>query len=426
MQHHERLRSARRLAATALLSGLMLVIDPLRLSVGYAAANDLAIYLSHGIGDNTKLEDGGYEGGQSGVFSPVPSTWETNGNFRANPDGLKNSLSSLGNVYAPWTAWRDKDITAQAQTLSNFIANNQGDVGRIALIGHSQGGLRSRAYLQLLNGQPYQDRVTNLITLDSPNSGAPILNNTDSAVAEVGTTLAFTGSVFLPASFPIIAAGLVSFFGPGLLRSALAGAGGDDMRPQSAFIGNLNAPDCHWESQTTMQYFWWFSWPVTTYYQVCSGSVKNPIPANVKYLAVRGRNSDPDAYVSSLIKWDTEQFRSSRTNFGYFSAGSAALLWLISFWCWWVIPMALAWTNLANILLNFPSWYRNRVQGSDEGDAIVPYDSQLLQKPGQANIGGIPSGSGEVTFQDDQHSGKFSVTADANVSDLLKLTLGGL
>lgn len=65
---------------------------------------------------------------------------------------------------------------ALAALLSAVVASWPVEVERIALIGHSMGGLIMRAGLNVLalGGPPWADRVTDVVTLGSPHRGAPI------------------------------------------------------------------------------------------------------------------------------------------------------------------------------------------------------------------------------------------------------------
>jgi hypothetical protein len=459
------LRPWRRTAGNILMASLLLAFDPMRLSVTYAAVAQaaptltlecplpgrvpsptaiqplnvfidpcepptpgLSIYLNHGIGDDSQTQEDTeskkFVGSKVKPDSEAARTMLLN---YAGFDGTLGALTSSGHAYAPWVNWKDRNITSQGQKLGEVIATNEGvnPQNRIALVGHSQGGLRSRAYLQLLKTdafQKYQAKVDYLFTVDSPNSGAPIINNIQPAVTQVTTALSF--ALARPDVASVIAP-IASIFGPVGVKSLLAGSGADDMAPQSQFMSNINAPDCRWESRTVRKSFLWWSWNETQYFQICSAALPaaRAIPSNVNYLAIRGSNSNPDTYLGSTLGMETQDFVQLRQFLGtFFGAGGFAVGLGALFFPWLWVNTA-AWFYLSYLMFDLPQWWKSQVVGTEESDAIVPFANQLLQKPGQVPVGGTPVGTGDAVFEKAQHGGNLSVIDSLEVSRLIQVTL---
>lgn len=156
----------------------------------------------------TKLVEAGNNSGQS--WSWVCTSWPTDnpssvmGNYQQPFDWLPSPLT--GNTVIGWGYdWRQNN-TITATMLQNFLYHlntayaPDGGWANITLIGHSMGGLVSRAYLESVGPNatppdPSLGKIDQLITLGTPHLGAPL------ALAPISNTLQYSSSGNANANF---------------------------------------------------------------------------------------------------------------------------------------------------------------------------------------------------------------------------------
>ena len=150
-------------------------LEPEALGAAFpAASGDLAVFL-HGLGENDDSWNlrRGEHGGTYGSRLAEETTW-TPVLLRANT-GLPVAENGAG----------------LASLLSRLVEAWPREVRRIALVGHSMGGLIMRAACAVDTGafgstRPWTDRVTNVVTLGTPHLGAPLEHLVDAGARLLG------------------------------------------------------------------------------------------------------------------------------------------------------------------------------------------------------------------------------------------------
>lgn len=305
-----------------------------------------------------------------GIGDKGPNAYGESSYFEGThlPEFLAPQGQSTIAAVQPWADWKNKDLTVQGSDLASSI--NATASPQVILIGHSMGGLRGRSALEF-NTATYpslQTKVKALVTLGTPNFGAPIIEKGKPAATLLGGVLgvALSGFVGLGPYLP----GAVGMFGARTWAASIIDTpSGRDMRPNgnSAFLNRLN-----------------------------SGAEK--IPSGVALLRVSGLNSSIDSYGASAgIAANTGQVAALRSNLGnvMFVFGVTALA-MAFFTFGATIPWGLALIAAAYLLLNLPAFWRSNVMGAASGDGVVPEDSQKLP----INIGGKRAGSAQQPVAD--------------------------
>jgi triacylglycerol esterase/lipase EstA (alpha/beta hydrolase family) len=138
--------------------------------------------------------------------------------------------------------------TSYAKSVSQLAQN----VDKIVLVGHSQGGLRSREFLQSVGDRNgdfslARSKVTGLVTMGSPLNGAAIAQNAPGFAAwNIGLLFASSMSSSFWASgqasvwqgpAAAMAAAVVPILITNHVVNDLVGAGRGDMSPNSAMVG---------------------------------------------------------------------------------------------------------------------------------------------------------------------------------------------
>jgi len=344
-----------------------------------APARLAGYYLSHGIGDTTNLSSTT----SSGYFGSVLP------NF-LNSDGSSSNVM----IQTPAVDWKNKTIPNQAVDLGNLIQGSQANVQNIVLIGHSQGGLRSREYVQHLNGQYASSgasKVIGLVTIGSPNYGAPIVNNAYSVVGFLSLTAGAALSFFSGYTATAFTGG--AYEAAKAVLNNLIGAGGPNMAPGSPFLASINTPGA-------------------------SGFA--PIPSNIATLEVRGNNNEIDALVGSSQADTRAKRQDAATAFTILAGASWAVAWFFGL----SIPAAIAFTAIAALLWGLPAFWRTFVVGSNEGDGVVPYTNQVIRQ-NNVNIGGS-SYQRQTNLPSGTHIGPTRELEDPATRDGLSLFLNGI
>lgn len=138
-------------------------------------------------------------------------------------------------------------LSSQGIALVNEVNSVGGN--KYILVGHSQGGLISRyagQQYQSLNPPPNPPITVGVVTLDTPNSGAPIALTGGATIAggfeELATALwDWTGCVSPYDNFVCFMAALSYAGGPAAATWWYTTPALDDLIPGSAFLNNLNA-----------------------------------------------------------------------------------------------------------------------------------------------------------------------------------------
>jgi pimeloyl-ACP methyl ester carboxylesterase len=347
--------------------------------------------------------------------------WVFSHGIRADGSGFNTLRSSLGvtsTSIADDYNWKGQTLANQAVELAKDInAISTVSTKKLVVVGHSQGGLRVRQYVQQTgDGATYRadrDRVRGLAVIGTPNYGAPIANNGPILVAQAFNSVAavFTYGVWLPGAYAALQPPIYS--ASQWIIDDYVGAAIDEMRPDSTFVNRLNnAPQqsCNWQSYTHRHYFLWWSWSETHWYEVCEDvdfSGFKPIPSNVATMNIIGQNSHFDNWVRASFPPILD-----RQFWAVASTAISALLWALALTTFGAtIPAAIAFTNLAIFLWALPAMWA-RALGSDKNDILIPEYSQTLRwkerSPG--NIGGDPNFSRVVKLPKAYHSGTFANT----------------
>jgi len=284
-------------------------------------------------------------------------------------------------------------IDSQARNLASKVGSHS---NKLILVGHSQGGLRARQFAQYYRYLQPGANLYGLVTVDSPNQGAPIIVNLPGKIASIDINLRL-------ATFPIIAIaeswancnleciirqqGNIAVFGPE--------AGLQDMRPGSEFLKQLNNTYCRWESRIEYR---WVGPPgdkeqvaVTVWYEICTTGGRpgfSPIPSNVWTASIIGTNNNVYAMTPEI-----SQYISYIGGIGSVATPiwTAALVLTLGFSA---APLVAA-ISLVNEAANFQSNWMNQVVGSTQGDAVVPAYSQNMYN----NLStGVIGGAGAFTY----------------------------
>ncbi len=234
--------------------------------------------------------------------------------------------------------WNGSSIASQANAMANAVINTPGE--KVALVGHSMGGIRARQVVENnLYGNP---KIAALVTIGAPNFGEAAINNGVTAI-DVGAMLIWAGTVGLGTPvLPLV----------GVLRNsidAFAGATKEELRPGSAMINNLNRA--------------------------------GGIPSSVYTVSIVGQNNDLRAWLPSVGVGSGVP-----DALGITSAGLAAILWANCWYAWWLVPLAILFSTAAGVMFGIQGVY-NSIIGSDRHDILIPEDSQNLYQNGAA-VGG--------------------------------------
>lgn len=256
-------------------------------------------------------------------------------------------------VQTPAAHWRTQGIAQQGEALAAQI---QQDVGhpksKVILVGHSMGGLRARAAYELSRETyPKMGQVVGLINLGSPQLGAPIIDNARPASTKLGAVMgAALGFHVGPHGSLIGAVG--GMMGLNQLASqTVLSPSGQDMRPGSTFLQRVNEP-----------------------------LPSQKLPADLPVLDFIGKNNDIDALgASSGLAGSAQAVRTMRQSAAtYLSIGAALALATAPVTLGVSLAVALAFAAAAALLARLPTFWRQEVVGSDEGDAVVPLHSQYV------------------------------------------------
>lgn len=289
---------------------------------------------------------------KSGGWNNLRNSNTTNFGPRLQTGGNVNALirGSSFNTYGP--------INTQASNVGNlYLGEMNSRSNPTIVIGHSMGGLRARRFAQNNSSQVY-----GMITIGSPNWGAPIIQN-------VPAQAAYLEQKAVQATFPI--GGPVLLFARlffnwsllGVLKDqvgiAVSGSepGLQDMVPNSDFLKGLNNLTCTaWSG-----FLWW--WTCSQY------SPQYAIPNNIYTASIIGYNNS-----LYTLAPDAQPKIAEYANIANNTAGILAVLVPLSFGI--LLPNFIAAVELRDILYNFEPWYKTYVVGSQQGDAVVPYNSQ--------------------------------------------------
>jgi hypothetical protein len=346
------------------------------------AAKKLALVLSHG---------------SSGGFA---QSWDSG--FNVQPDAFKRSQFDTS-----------KSIKAQATDLKTDVdaARNSGATD-IVLVGHGVGGVRNRAYIQALqnSGQrSVDDNVKALVTIGTPNKGAPALSGlpTLGAIGITSVALAWTlaGGALSGASGAITGAIMGGFmalpFASGFsnLSSKIAiGAAASELASDSQLLGQLNNESrCRWETRNEIRYGWFgYTWWESVSYQICSSGTElgfKAIDNDIFTLSVFSDNNDVDN-LASLPEAGMNLFTNNNRQvialiFSLLSAGLFTLAF-VTFGA--TVPSAIACGLAATYFWAFPEFYKTAI-GSSEHDGAIPVSSQKMRST-DTNPNGRIAGTG--------------------------------
>lgn len=318
------------------------------------------------------------------------------------------------------------------------------DVDKMILVGHSQGGLRSREFLQSVGDRNgdfslARSKVTGLVTLGSPLNGAAIAQNAPGFAAwNIG--LLFTSS--MASSFwasgqasawqgpaAAIAAAVVPILIAHQAVHDWVGAGRGDMSPNSVMVRRHNniGGSCRWVlgkngSRVNMANFSASQWVL-----VCDQQNPDyrPLPARVAVMNIVGQANHLDNFIGlnghpikvtadvvgllngiPIANWVSTPLSNlltaiatatngeavwvaarmgTATYFGVLAVATWAIAWMP--WNWWQIPAAIAQTALATEFAALPWVWNTMMVGSHQGDSIVPEDSQNYMFRNAARLG---------------------------------------
>lgn len=266
---------------------------------------------------------------------------------------------------------KEQNLTQQASELKDRIRAETSATSNVILIGHSMGGLRGRSVLQMGETLP---QIKALVTLGTPHAGAPIIHTGPSVMTHLGVVLG--GVTGYAIGQPLLG----SLAGGVGLRSMVTGItnspAGQDLAPKSAFLNTLN-------------------------------SQAKPMRSDIVVLDVVGTNSDIDHYIASMgYTKDRSETYYKRQNISAalsLAAVVAAGFGIFSFG--WGFVLAGILITAALFILSLPTFWRERVMGSNEGDAIVPEQSQYLPLSAGGN-----RELGSLRLPNANHTGKYGET----------------
>lgn len=360
-------------------------------SVSLAQFANTDFYAEHGIGPET--QNGG------GVNMATVASWAKSYSPSSNAYNLNYNTTANG-------------IESQAALLRNNINSNSWNKN-VILIGHSMGGLRSRYYSQYL--ARYDNKVPQikgLLTLDSPNNGAPLINNAPIVLTRIETDV---NVAMLGFAKPILNTftGMEGFKDLPATAFFFNGAqGAQDLKPQSPFLNKLNNlsmvnENCRWVSSG-----WWI---FTQWYQICDRVPDRgnaPIPDSIVTGSIKGTaNNIFDSYPLGRAGAIGVSIISAAAVAGYMALAPATFGFSL-------IPAGYA-SDLFNIASNAQAFWKSNVVGSWEGDGIVPYDSQSIYSA-NSNIGGKGKHEYKLPVS---HSGAIGVTSDSRAKEAIEMFL---
>ena len=295
-----------------------------------------------GIGDNT----------------PEPAT-RTN-YFDQYGQGLMNYLQAShtsATVTPLYAQWRSQSITVQGGVLAQQIVQQTDQNRRVILVGHSMGGLRGRDALQNHRVGTMDADVVGLVTLGTPNAGAPIIDKGPNAATYLGAVFGVSLGGFGGPTGAFVGS-VAGMFGARYLATSITNTpSGNDLRPSSSFIQQLNNP-----------------------------SPANRLPSTLPVLTVLGENNEVDSLGASYgLSATASEVAATRKNAGSVLAFASALAFGAAFFTFGAtIPIAIMFLVAANLLFNLPTFWKEKVVGDQFGDTVVPRSSQFLP----ANVGG--------------------------------------
>lgn len=310
---------------------------------------------------------------------------------------LQNFLDSSNNpttgtnvsVARPWNEWHATGLAAQGTDLASKLNAAAASNTKIILIAHSMGGLRGRQALQFnsTNYPAMASSVKALVTMGTPNLGAPVIENAKPAATLLGgvfgtAVVGFTPAVGTFDGYGPFIGGVLGMFGARAWAANIVDSeSGKDMKPTSAFISDLNS------------------------------SAAPKIPSHVVTVSISGLNSNIDSYGASYglttpftqTLGSTAAVQNVRVGVAsYFTVAGALMIAAGFFTSGLTVPFGLALLAAATLLFTLPAFWRSNVMGSTDGDAIVPKDSQ----PVPAGAGGDRS-LGDLTLNAAMHTGRF-------------------
>lgn len=400
-----------------------------------AFAQRMGFELAHGI-------NSGY-----GMFQEAmttPNGRQTLEQYLQKLDGVARVQGVTCNTKAFDVNQQVYENACESHTTSYAKSVNQlaRDVDKMILVGHSQGGLRSREFLQSVGDRNgdfslARSKVTGLVTMGSPLNGAAIAQNAPGFAAwNIG--LLFTSS--MASSFwasgqasawqgpaAAIAAAVVPILITNHVVNDVVGAGRGDMSPNSAMVGRHNNYQCRWVLTKQASQVGMGSFSVGQWTQVCDmqNPAYRPLPARVAVMNVVGQDNHLDHFVGlnghpikvmadavgllngiPIANWVSTPLSNlltaiatatngeavwvaarmgTATYFGVLAAATWAIAWMP--WNWWQIPAAIAQTALATEFAALPWVWNAVVVGSGRGDSIVPEDSQNYMFRNAARLG---------------------------------------
>jgi pimeloyl-ACP methyl ester carboxylesterase len=321
--------------------------------LGIATAQTLPQYIMlHGLSNN------------GSVFTDRTQTPD---NRVPPPSAFRDRLISGGNAFvthATPTTDTTLGFTEQVRSFGNEF--DRINPNKAVLIGHSQGGLRSRYFTQYFNSNP--SRVYGLITMSTPNYGAPFINNIRNQGAYLDTqSVACHGA-------PAFTSALYSAAG---LRGNETGL--TDMIPGSTILNQLNAQ---------VRMIRWGS----TWFMIGSGTTPpgfQKIPSHIYTASIVGTNNVFSSMSSAAIQ-----------GFTYMRNVSVIQRNLWSFQnLFWINQWRIDGCNRIIDAMSSPdSWWQNNIVGGSQGDATVIKASQnIYQGAGTSVLGGRGAFYYEVT-----------------------------
>jgi pimeloyl-ACP methyl ester carboxylesterase len=350
-----------------LLAGLMLA------AAGSAQAGNANFYLLHGLSDGTTR------------FVKMRSHLEETKAYKVD----NNSYQSTAQT-----------IKQQADQLNTEVIGNQPYV----MIGQSQGGLRARYFAQYLaNDSGKLGNLKGLVTIGTPNAGAPVINNAPAFMGRLDYDI-FVGGIGALNTL----AGLVT--GTSLVRDIpqlayLTSTGARDLDPSGDFIATINntktmQANCQW-----VESGWWI---FTSWDLVCDtvpDAGNRAIPASVTTMSIVGTDNSIFDLYPEVGTWQPAAIAGG----AILSASWAALLPVTLGFSAVPLQASLDFTGIA---INIGSIWQGEVVGSYEGDAIVPKTSQNIYSA-NPNIGGKGQYYNEVSAV---HISRDYSNDEANVS----------
>jgi hypothetical protein len=264
------------------------------------------------------------------------------------------------------------------------------------LIGYSMGGLRARSYLQLQSG--YKSNIKGLITIDTPHSGAPVINNIPVLTSRLARDLGLALGLITPA-LSLLGFSVAKPLGYQIGEWATymqAGETKNDLRPGSVIISQLNAATktCTLTKVKVNDPLLGIIYKLVT---ICKYANPSPIPTDVKTMSIRGLNNSIRAMspiarqISDIGSWAAAGVAAGCAAAVFFTFGLTA-------------PCAIGAADISWVLFHLDDVWANTVVGSTEGDAIVPKTSQnMYQYLGPEVLGGTPILNRYRDISDGQH-----------------------